>query len=244
MAGIDTVTTFFDQLDNMEAEFRLHNLGYLVRILQIECHIRIFRYQLSPAHKAEFTTTAARTFIFRIQTCQSGESYFTGSNTFRIVTQSLLHTLNFFLRNLRFHSNDLHFYLSRNKRNTVLRKILEITTDFGRSNLDIPHNLLLHFLHRFSITYILAEHFAYLCRSLIIIFFYFFLRTNLINQPICTSFHITDNFLFGNLNTINSSLMKKQFLDGKLLRNNTIRITVKLAAFILGIQTFILHVRF
>ena len=42
MAGIDTVTTFFDQLDNMEAEFRLHNLGYLVRILQIECHIRIF----------------------------------------------------------------------------------------------------------------------------------------------------------------------------------------------------------
>ena len=50
MAGIDTVTTFFDQLDNMEAEFRLHNLGYLVRILQIECHIRIFRYPVSYTH--------------------------------------------------------------------------------------------------------------------------------------------------------------------------------------------------
>ena len=79
MAGIDTVTTFFDQLDNMEAEFRLHNLGYLVRILQIECHIRIFRYQLSPAHKAEFTTTAARTFIFltRMQDEDAFKAYHT-----------------------------------------------------------------------------------------------------------------------------------------------------------------------
>lgn len=66
----------------------------------------------------------------------------------------------------------------------------------------------------------------------------------LLEKSLPDSDHITDNFLFGNLNTINSSLMKKQFLDGKLLRNNTIRITVKLAAFILGIQTFILHVRF
>ena len=30
-----------------------------------------------------------------------------------------------YLRNLRFHSNDLHFYLSRNKRNTVIFSFIQ-----------------------------------------------------------------------------------------------------------------------
>ena len=209
MAGIDTVTTFFNQLDNMETEFRLHNLGHLVRVLQIERHIRIFGHQFGSAHKAKLTATTARSFIFRIQTRQSGESDLAGSDTFRIVAQSLLHPLNLLLWDLRLHGNDLHFHLGRDERNTVLRKILEITTNLGRSDLDIPHNLLLHLLHRFSVTYILAEHLAYLRRSLIIIFLHFLLRADLVYQPACASFHITDNFLFGNLNTINSGLMEE-----------------------------------
>ena len=178
MAGINTVTAFFNQLDNVKTKLSFYNLWNLIRILQVKSDIGIFGHQFSFAHKAKLTAPTRRSGIFRIKTGICGKWHFTGINTICIVTQSFLHTLYFFQRNFRFQCHNLHLHLSGNKRNTVLRQILKITAHFGRSYLNLPHNMLLHFLHSQAIADILTKHFAYLGRSLIIILFQFLLRTS------------------------------------------------------------------
>ena len=244
MTGIDSVTTLFNQLNDMETEFRFHNLRNLVRILKIESHIRILRHQLSTSHESEFPTTTTGTFIFRIQTGQRRESDFALGYLFRIVTQSLLYTFYFFLRNLRFKSHNLHLNLSRNIRNTVLWKILEITANIGRYNLNVTDDFLLHLSHRLLVTDILANHLTDLRRSLVVVLFHLLLGTNLVNDVIDSPFQLGQHFLFRHFDTIQFRLVQEQLLNSQLFRNDTIRIAIELASFVLSIQTFTLYIRF
>lgn len=55
MAAVDTVATLFDQLDNMIAIFSLHDLGNLLRILQVESDVSEFGQQTCLTQKTQFT---------------------------------------------------------------------------------------------------------------------------------------------------------------------------------------------
>ena len=138
VTGIDTVTTLLNQLDNMITEFRLNNLGDFLRILQTECHIRIRRVHHTTSHESAFAAFYGRCLILGIQTGQRWEVDFSFCHTIRIVAQPFLHIFDFCNRNFRLQRDNLHFYLRRNVRDTILRKVFEVTAYFCRSYFDFP----------------------------------------------------------------------------------------------------------
>ena len=69
MTHLDSVTTFFHQLDNVETILRFYNLRDLIGVLQIKSHIGKCGVQISTSCKWHFTTIDSRTAVVRIQTC-------------------------------------------------------------------------------------------------------------------------------------------------------------------------------
>ena len=73
MTHTDTVSKAFHELENMEAVFSLHNLGYSGGIGHIESYGREFGNHLSAAEETYITTLTGRSRIFGIHPGQSGE---------------------------------------------------------------------------------------------------------------------------------------------------------------------------
>ena len=209
MAYFDTVTTFFHQLDNMEAIFRLYNLGNLIGVLQVESHIGKCRIQITASCKWHFTTIDSRTTVVGVQTCQHREA-FSLIHTIRIFAQTTFYIFNFLQRNFRLLCDDLHLYLGRDIRNTVLRQILEVTAHLCGSDFNLSYQFLLHSLHFQSFTGILAQGFTNLTGCLIEVFLHLFTRTDIGDIHIRHLVHTLDHLTFSNFNTIKSSLVQKQ----------------------------------
>ena len=55
VAHIDLITAFVDELNDMIAEFRLHDLRHLLRIGQVESHLSEGGIQHTTTHKAQLT---------------------------------------------------------------------------------------------------------------------------------------------------------------------------------------------
>ena len=242
MTCIDAVATLFNQLDNVITEFRLYNLGYFLRILQAECHIRIRRVHHTTSHESAFATFDGRCFVFGIQTSQRREVDFPFRHTVGIVTQPFLHIFNFRNRNFRLQSDNLHLHLRRDVRDTVLRKVFEVTAYFCRSHLDFPNQFLLHLLHRQSVTCIVAQCLTNLCRGFIEVFFHLFFRTNLLDIHIGHHIYTLYDFRFGNFDTIQLCLVQEQLLHGNFFRNHAIRVAVESASVIQGIHTCLFYI--
>ena len=231
MAYFDTVTTFFHQLDNMEAIFRLYNLGNLIGVLQVESHIGKCRIQITASCKWHFTTIDSRTTVVGVQTCQHREA-FSLIHTIRIFAQTTFYIFNFLQRNFRLLCDDLHLYLGRDIRNTVLRQILEVAAHLCRSDFNLSYQFLLHSLHFQSFTGILTQGFTNLTGCLIEVFLHLFTRTDIGDIHIRHLVHTLDHLTFSNFNTIESSLVQKQLLYSYFFRNHTVGITIKFTSFV------------
>ena len=181
MTGIDTVATFLDQLDDMETILGLYDLRYLLSVLQVESDISVFGHHLAFTHKTGFTTFDGRTAVLGIQQGKCRKITFALIDTVGIFTQASFHILYFRDGHFRLLCDDLHLYLSRDIRDTVLRKILKVAAHFGRSHFDITYQLLLHSLYNQSVTGILAHGFADLRRSLVKLSFHPFSATQSLN---------------------------------------------------------------
>ena len=57
MTGVDSVATLFDKLYDMEAILGLNYFGDFLRIVEVECHSRIFGHKLPAAHETDFAAT-------------------------------------------------------------------------------------------------------------------------------------------------------------------------------------------
>ena len=57
MAHLDTVASLVDELDDMETELRLHNLGNLLGVGEVECHIGEGWVEHTATYIVELTAT-------------------------------------------------------------------------------------------------------------------------------------------------------------------------------------------
>ena len=58
MTYLDLVATLVDKLDDMIAKLGLHDLGNLVRVSQVECHIGKRRVEQATSHIVHLATLA------------------------------------------------------------------------------------------------------------------------------------------------------------------------------------------
>ena len=128
MTHLDFLATLVDKLDDMESELRLHNLRHSLGVCQAECHIGESRVKHTTSRIIEFTTATSRTRVLRVETGKGLECRLPLIDTVGIVTQLLFHTVDFLLFYPGLLGDNLHLHLSRYKRQTVLRHVLEIAT--------------------------------------------------------------------------------------------------------------------
>ncbi len=215
----------------METIFGLYNLRNFAGVLQVESHIGVSGVQHTTSRKLNLATTHSRATVFGVHTSQHGET-FALIDTIGIFTQASLYFLYLLQRDFRLLSDNLHLYLGRDIGDAVLRQILEVTAYLSRGYLNLAHQFLLHLLNLQSLTGILAQRFTNLAGGLIEIFLHLLARTDVGDVHVCHIVHTLDNLTFGYLDTVESSLVKKELLHGYLLRYRTIRVTVKLPVLI------------
>ena len=241
---LDAVATLLDELDDVETVFRLHHLGHLGRVLQVERHIGKSGVELPTAIERHLTAILGRSTVFRIHTGQRGETGLALVDTVGEVAQTPLHVFHFLDRNAGFLCNNLHLDLSRDVRNAVRRKVLEIAAHLGRRNLNVAYQLLLHALHRQTLTGILAQGFTNLRGTLIPIFLHLLHGSDAADILANHVVYLADHFALGHFDTVELRLMQEQLLDSDFLGYHAIRITVELASVVHGVQTHFFHFRF
>ena len=157
MTHLNLVTALVDELDDMIAEFRLYNLGNLLGVGQVESHIGKSGIQHTSTDIVHLATHTGRAGIFRIQTSQCREGCLALVDTVGVFAQLVLDTIDFLHRDPWLLGKNLHLYLCWYKRNTVGRKIVEITTNLSWRNLNILHEFLLHFLNQLTVLEVIVH---------------------------------------------------------------------------------------
>ena len=157
MAHIDLIATLLDELDDMEAELRLHNLRYLLGVGEVKGHRSEGRIEHTTTGETQLTTSTGSTRIFRIETGQRRERGIATIHTIGIFTELILHTVQLLDRDLWRHLNDLHLHLRGDKRQTVFRQILVITAYISRGDGDILNEFTLHPLHHLTVFQVLTQ---------------------------------------------------------------------------------------
>ena len=177
VSHIDLVTTFVDELNDMIAEFRLHDFRHLLWIGQVESHLGESRIEHTTSHEAQFTTLTGRARILGVKTCQSGEACLTIVDTIGEPTKLVLDTVDLTLLDLRRDLYHLHLHLCWYIGQTVLWYIAEITAHVGRRYLHILDKLLLHLLDELLVLELIVHVVADLIDGLLAILFKFLLTT-------------------------------------------------------------------
>ena len=70
VARVDAVATLFNQLNDVIAKFCFNNLAHLLRVVEVESHICIFRNKVVAALETNFTATHCRA-VFRVKKSKS-----------------------------------------------------------------------------------------------------------------------------------------------------------------------------
>ena len=245
MATFDLIATLINQLNDMESEFGLHNLGDFLRVCQVECHVGKSRIQHTTACIVKFTALTSSTRILRIKARQSCESCFATIYTICIFTKFVLNTIDLFLFDMRCKSHNLHFHCSRDEGNTVFRQVLEIHADISRTHLDVFHQFFLHFLYQLTVTEIVVHRTTHLSDGLLTVLFQLFLTSTYQLQPVVNLlFNIHVDLTLRYFDGVNSCLMEIEFLYGNLLGNRTVRIPREMNAFCLTLQAHGFHITF
>ena len=227
----------------METELRLHNLGNLLWVGQVECNIGKGRIQHTSSYIVHLTTHTSRTRVFRIHTCQSSESSLALVHTVSEFSQLVLHTVDFLHRNTRLHGQDFHFHLCRYERNTVGRQVVEILAYLSRRDLDILDQFLLHLLDELLVLEVIMHLLTHLGDGLLTIFLQLLAGANHGNPGIDLRINTLHHFRFRDLDTINGSLMEEELLNSNLLRNRTVWIAGISDTLSLSLQTSYLNIR-
>ena len=166
-------------------------------------------------------------------------------HTFCIFAQLILHTVQFFLVDTWGLLNDLHLHLSRYKGDTVSWHILEVTAYIGRCHSDIFHQFLAHLLYHLTVFQILTQVITNLRKRLMLIFLQALTRSVDHFEPVADLLlYFHGHIGIGYLNTVYLGLMLEKLLNGDLLRDGTVGITLPFHTFHCTLHTHGLNVRF
>ena len=157
MAHVHLLTTFLNQLDDMETELRLHNLRDLLRVGKVESNRSKGRIEGTTTYQSQLTATTGCSRVFGIETCQGLERSLTFVHTIGIVTQLVFHTVQLLCLDTWCHLDDLHLYLHRHKGDAVLWHIPEITAHLRGRHRDILHELTFHTLHHLTVFHLVTQ---------------------------------------------------------------------------------------
>ena len=168
----------------METVFGLHNLRYLFRIGKIERHVGKRRIEISTTYVVHLAALPCRARILRIEARQRCESGLAAHHTLCVCAQIILHTVDFFLLNLRLLGYDFHLNLSRNERQTVFRQVVEIATHVGRSDCNVSHKLLFHKIYELTVLELVVQFLTHLRYGRLAVFLKFLTRTGHLNPTV------------------------------------------------------------
>ena len=232
MTHIDLVTTLLHQLDDMETELRLHNLRDLLRVGEIEGHGGKGGVQRCTAHETQFTTLTGRSRVFGIEACQGLERRLALGDTFGIVAELVLHTVDLLGTDARGHGHNLHLHLGRHVRQTVGRQVAEITTHIGRGHRDILDQLPLHLLDFLTVAELLTHLLTHLGNRLVLVFLQTLAGAIDHLQPVADLlFDLLRHVVLSDLDTVDIRLMEEEFVDGNLFGDGAVGVPTPLHAF-------------
>ena len=243
VATVDHITTFLNQLDDMESIFRFDNFRHGLGVRQVEGYIGKLRNECSTTGKPQFATLYGRRLVFRIKARKCRELSTAVVDAFGVTAQFFLHAINLFLRNLRFASDDLTLYASGHKRNAVFGQLFEEAAHLSRRHLDILHQIALHFVHHLVITNLIIKQFTNLCRRFTKVLLHLLLRADVLNIVVDALVYSLEHVSISHLYRVDGCLVKKEFLNSQLFWYHTIRIAIPTLTLLKGIQTCLLHVR-
>ena len=227
----------------MVTELRLYNLGNLLRVGQVECHVGKCWIQHTSTDIIHLSTHTGRTRVFTIQTGQGCESSLTLVHTVGEVTQLVLDTIDFLHRNTRLHGENLHLHLSWHERNAVSWQVVEILAHLGRRYLDILHQFLLHLLDELLVLEVVVHLLAHLGDALLAILLQFLTGTNHGNPVINLVVDALHHLRFRDLDTVDGCLMQKELLHRKLFRDRTVWVASILDSLCFSLKSSHLDIR-
>ena len=147
MADFDLVASAVDQLNDVIAKFRLHNLGDFIRVGKVECYCGKRRVQQASSCIIELAAQPRRPRVFRIKSRQGRKRDAAAVDTVCIIPQFVFHPVYFLNWDFRCIGDDGHFHLRRYKRDAVLWQVLEEAAYFGGRDIDVCHQPFAHSLH-------------------------------------------------------------------------------------------------
>ena len=232
MTHIDLVTTLLHQLDDMETELRLHNLRDLLRVGEIEGHGGKGGVEGRTTHETQFTTLTGRSRVFGIEACQGLERRLALGDTFGIVAELVLHTVDLLGGDTRGHGHNLYLHLGRHVRQTVGRQVAEITTHIGRGHGDILDQLPLHLLDLLTVAELLTHLLTHLRDRLVLVFLQTLAGAIDHLQPVADLlFDLLRHVVLSDLDTVDIRLMEEEFVDGNLFGDGAVGVPTPLHAF-------------
>ena len=242
VAHIDLVATLVDELNDVIAEFRLHDLRHLLRICQVESDLSKGRIQHATTHEAQLSSLTGRARILGIETCQSGEACLTIVDALGETTKLVFDTVDLALLDLRRDLYHLYLHLCGHIRQTVLRHFAEIAAHVGRRDLDIFDEFLFHLLDELLVLKLIVHVVADLIDGLLAVLFEFLLAARDLYPAVELLLHTGSDLRLTNFNGVDLGLMEEEFLHGELFGNGTVGIASPRHTFLLPLHTHHLHI--
>ena len=241
VAAIDTLTFLLDKLDDMIAILGLHNTTHALGVGQVESHFGKLRHQLTFAHKTQLAAAFGRLGILTVEARQHREIGRAAVDTFGIFAQTTLDSLRLLHRHRRLETQDLHLHLRRNHRQRVVRQRVVVAANLTRGGVDRLNEFLLHLLHNHLISHLSHHLLADIRTGLAEVLLHLLFRANLVEVVVHTHVHLVHHRGFVDRDRVQLGLVKIQFLNSQLLRNDTVRVAGNRCALVLRTQAFLLH---
>ena len=243
MPYLDFIAAFVDELYDVEAELRLHYLGYLLGVGQVERHTRERRVKhATPYIVLKRTALARRSRVFRIQCGKRSKRSLALGDTLRVLAKLVFHAVLLLLVHLRFTCYDLNFHLRRNDWQAVFGQSAEITAHIGRRHGDVLHQLLALAVNHQPVTEVIVQRLAQLGEAHVLVFLKLFLASRRLNPEVNLLLHAACNVRFGHLHRVDCRLVQEQLLHRQLLGYHAIGVTVPLHAFLFALHLDVLDI--
>lgn len=99
MSAVDSITFFFDELNDMVSVFRLYYSADFFSIDEVEGDICEFWYELSFSDESEFSASFSAFCVFGIESGEHSEVCLSGHDSFGEVSEFGFDSVGFFFRN-------------------------------------------------------------------------------------------------------------------------------------------------
>ena len=226
----------------MEAELRLHNLGNLVGVGEVEGDACKHGVEGCLGGIANLATLTCRS-ILGVESCQCGKGRLSTVHPVGILTQGVFHPVDFLDAHLGLAGDNLHLDGGRNHRNAIFGQILEISPHLGGRDGDVLHEFTAHLLDEFAVLELIVHLLPHLRNGHLAVFLEFLSRTVGQLYPIVDL--VVDalrDIRLRHFDTVDGSLVQEEFLHGKLFGNGTVGIAFPFHALHLTLHTHRLDV--